>query len=345
MMRPTASSASKSHEKPETKTSPKSNPAPAKATTTRRVSDRGTAQARAKPAALRPQSEKSQASTKETPTSQKEEAKLAPKVQESEKENVKSVSPKAEDPTVEAQDTIVEQPELETPVAEPTKETQPLESKETEVTAEAAPEPAVETIAESIEASTTNDGGKAPVEAPIEESKKGVPEAPFQPADALDTTIDAPVESKDTEASVETLAKPEVTATEEVPAEAESKATDVEETSQAHVEPDIEDVAKSTARSAADCEPNTTDPESAKPEVEISEVLEPIEPPVQAKDVAPELTDSIVLEPSVPEPSSKPTDEVPIKESAAIVEPTSAEEPAPQPKPDTVDIDFANQLS
>jgi len=85
----------------------------------------------------------------------------------------------------------------------------------------------------------------------------------------------------------------------------------------------------------------------------VVQASEPTEIPAQAEEVVPEPNETPAQIKDIPEPTtdstgsepSKPIEETPVKESEATVESAPAEEPTPQPKSDTVDIDFANQLS
>ncbi|KAJ5722457.1 hypothetical protein N7488_000492 [Penicillium malachiteum] len=199
MMRPTASSASKSHEKLDEKPS---QPTPTAHKSPRsslgRTPERSAQQPKAKPMALRPQSEKAPASNKE-PVSKKEPSKpkVAQPEQDSEKENVEDQTP-----------AIPEEPEATD--AHETIETAPVEVpatviKEEVKELEASPEPAVES---SVEIKPTA------IEAPVE----SVP-APAEP-----TTEN--VEKEELQESAESTEKTDVVvATSEVAKENEAEAS------------------------------------------------------------------------------------------------------------------------
>lgn len=237
---------------------------------------------------------------------------------ESEKENVDSVAPKVEEPAVEAQDTIVEQPELETPLEEVIKKAEPVEQKEIEVPAEVVPEPELVAEPTTTQENVTNATLEAPVEAP----------APV-------TIKEDPIVESETEA----------TTIEESQLEAEVNTNGAKETSKVHAKESIEDITEPIVQPAADNETDAVELDSSNPKAEVSdvhEVPEPTEAPVQVGEDVPDPTKGVV----VSELTSQSIDETPAKDSLATLEPTApAEEPITQAKSDTVDIDFANQLS
>ncbi|KAJ5524349.1 hypothetical protein N7494_010999 [Penicillium frequentans] len=210
MMRPTASSASKTHDRPEPK-------APQKSTTTKpprasmgRAPERSAQQPKAKPAALRPQTEKSQAANKEPlPKKEKEEVRIPQPEPESEKENVEESTPVIpEEPEVaESKDAVIETPKTET-TANTTQGGKLAEESKQEVVSESV----MESVSEPVESTTVNPSTETPLEQGPQAIAKEVMEAP----------IEAPVEiqSKDgqapTEASVEEPAEDPMESPEEV---------------------------------------------------------------------------------------------------------------------------------
>ncbi|KAJ5171964.1 hypothetical protein N7492_004557 [Penicillium capsulatum] len=236
MMRPTASSASKTHEKPDTKTSTKTS-APAKAPrqSIGRPAERNTAPAKPKAAPLRPQAENSQAPKKETASSK--EMKTAPKEQNVEKENLEEappVTPEVASPVVPeespAQDAIAEQPELETH-ATATDDTE----KETE---QGIPEVSTEPAATKTQSESPNTQDTPHAE--VESHTESAPEASAQadgPVDAGDSLVgtkeDIPsedsvaAEAKDSEETTTPVVQEtgNQEALPEVPAEPASKVT------------------------------------------------------------------------------------------------------------------------
>lgn len=217
-MRPTASSASKSH--PQEKTDAK--PVTKAATVSKaprpsigRVPDRGVHQAKPKSTALRPQSQKSQPLTKQ-PEPQKDGHKSSQNKQEGEKENV--VGPTSVEPTPVA---AVELPEVASkPVEESASPAQVEESTPEVAIASVEPtEKAIEVPGPIIE-ETMTESSSNPV--PVEDAT----EVPAEPTDSNEAQakVDAPVDSliepiaEDAEDAEEEKAA-ETTATEETAAE------------------------------------------------------------------------------------------------------------------------------
>ncbi|KAJ5673009.1 hypothetical protein N7507_002136 [Penicillium longicatenatum] len=193
MMRPTASSASKTHDRTEPKT-------PQKSTTTKpprasmgRAPERSAQQPKAKPAALRPQTEKSQVANKEPlPKKEKEEVKIPQLAPESEKENVEESTPVIpEEPEVmESRDAGIESPKV-VATATATQDRKFAEESKQNVDSE----PIVEPVSEPIEPTTVESSTETPLE--------HVPE--IDAKEAIETPIEAPaeVESKDAQAPVQ----------------------------------------------------------------------------------------------------------------------------------------------
>ncbi|KAJ5641669.1 hypothetical protein N7490_005669 [Penicillium lividum] len=216
MMRPTASSASKSHDRPESK-------APQKSTTTKAPRpSMGRApecvQAKAKPAALRPQIGKSQASNKEPlPKKAKEDVKIPPTEQESEKENVEEstyVIPE-EPEVIQLKDAVIESPEVEIKVKQ-----------------EAALEPVEESVSKPVELTTVEVSAEAPLELATEADINDAPEVPaeqIEKVNAAEAPIEAPAEPKNEAHEVHTESPEEVfqATTDSIPAN--EPATVVEE--------------------------------------------------------------------------------------------------------------------
>lgn len=200
MMRPTASSANKSHpqDKPDaepvTKTVSTSKARPS----TGRVSGRGAAQVKPKSSTLRPQTQKAQASQKDS-ASQKDASKPSQKEQESEKEKIVESTPPSpkESATVKPTPVIaLEQPEVAPEPVEVT--TAPAQAEEAAPVASVAsaettkesvevPEPIIEeTVAESS-------ANLAPVEEVAEVPAQATDSTETQ--DSISTEVTAPVEA------------------------------------------------------------------------------------------------------------------------------------------------------
>ncbi|CAI7677978.1 unnamed protein product [Penicillium discolor] len=214
MMRPTASSANKSH--PQEKTDAK--PVTKAATVSKaprpsigRVPDRGVHQAKPKSTALRPQSQKSQPLNKQ-PAPQKDGHKSSQKTQEGEKENV--AEPTSEEPTPVA---AVELPEAASkPVEDSASPAQVESTPEVAIASVEPTEKAIEVPGPIIE-ETVTESSSNPV--PVEDAT----EVPAEPTDSNEAQakVDAPVDSL-----IEPIAEDdeeekaaETTATEETAAE------------------------------------------------------------------------------------------------------------------------------
>ncbi|KAJ5163115.1 uncharacterized protein N7500_004945 [Penicillium coprophilum] len=226
MMRPTASSANKSHPqektdaKPVTKTTSLSKaPRPS----TGRVPDRGVPHAKPKSTALRPQTQKSQGLNKD-PVPQKDEHKASQKRQESEKENIVkpiTASPKEPETVEPTPVAAARQPEAAPkPVKEiacpaqaeePTQEVAIASVEPIEKSIE-APEPVIEeTSAESSDLVPIEDATEVPVKTVDSNGPKAEAEVDA-PVEALIETIAEDVE----ENAAETTATSEETAAEPV---------------------------------------------------------------------------------------------------------------------------------
>ncbi|KAJ6021759.1 hypothetical protein N7540_007263 [Penicillium herquei] len=204
MMRPTASSASKSHEKPDDKPSQPSttvqkSPRPSSG----RTPERSAQQHKAKPMALRPQSEKTPASNKE-PVSKKEprKPKAAQPEQDSEKENVEDQTPviPEEPESTDAHETI-----------ETSKPEAPVEVS-TAVTKEEVNEPAVESSADAIEPAAI-EAPVEPIPAPVEPTAESIEKEEAQKSAESTEKTDIVVEPSqdDVEVSTEAIIDGEAT--------------------------------------------------------------------------------------------------------------------------------------
>lgn len=328
MMRPTASSASKTHEKTETKAPVKPTVSKAPRPSMGRAVERGVTQTQAKPAALKPQSEKSQPVSKEV-SSKKEEVVVLQKNEESEKENIEEVATAIpEEPSfTETDDAIVEEPEVPSETAVENVAEKPVEKAIAEAESEASPEP----IVKAAEPTAT--------EAAVEVSEEPV-------------TTNAPETSS---------AQEETTEDGEVPAEVSATET-THESGEQENEPDVKEVEEVSVETAT--EPNDEkesseshpEPEASKEEVSKA-IDEPIEP-IVAKDVTiTEAKDTLETEPELPQGTETTTsasvDDAPeITEDVNEVQPSEkVQEPkesipvvesAAPAKSDTVDIDFAS---
>ncbi|KAJ5774209.1 hypothetical protein N7457_009105 [Penicillium paradoxum] len=314
MMRPTASSASKSHPQEKTDAKPVTKAASATKAPRQsigRVPERAAAQLKPKSSTLRLQSQKSQ-------TLHKEPAKPSQKKQESEKENaVKPIQSSPKEPAAVKSTPVVaeEQPKA---AAEPVEViTAPAEVEEV------VPETTI------VSAESTEKSAEVPeliVEEAVAESSpepvsvEDATEVPAQPIESNETQVsvnaeaDAPVES-----SIEPIAED---VEEEKAAEA---ATATEETA-------AEPVATSVPMTANEAEVvEKQDAPAAEPEV--SETSEPTE--VQAD--APEQDDAAPVEEAVvSEPLADAAEEKPTEEVAPAVQPASEAESS------NVAIDIAN---
>lgn len=282
MMRPTASSASKSH--PQEKTDAK--PVTKAATVSKaprpsigRVPDRGVHQVKPKSTALRPQSQKSQPLNKE-PASQKDGHKPSQKKQESEKENV--VEPTSVEPTPVA---AVELPEVASKPVEETASPAQVEESTPEVAIASAEltEKAIE-VPEPIIEETVTESSPNPV--PVEDAT----EVPAEPTDSNEAQakVDAPVDSliEPIAEDAEEEKAAETTATEETAAEPVAITTPddqvkVDEKQEISIpEPEVLETPQST-----EAQDVASEKEGAVPvkEVIVSETLE--DHPTEAKSI------------------------------------------------------------
>ncbi|KAJ5174993.1 uncharacterized protein N7482_000870 [Penicillium canariense] len=325
MMRPTASSASKTHEKGETKAPPKPPVSKAPRPSMGRASERSATQAKSKPAPLKAQSEKSQPANKEV-QSPKEEVKAPQKKPESEKENMEEVaSVTPEEPNVpQAEDTIIEESEPEVPtkaIADDTAE-KPTEPTIQEATVESTLQPVAKSTEPSVEPTAT----EVTVGLSAEPVAEDVPEAPADPV----------AEAKD-ESPKEEPEVPAVKDAEEVPAEATAEASGEKVSSepQAEAEAPREDTAEALV---APTEPIITEDTAITEMKETPKVVpEVLEAPQQTDTAAPASHDDVpevVMDITSAQPSEK-TNEEPRESSPAA-------QPAAQAKSHTIDIDFAH---
>lgn len=314
MMRPTASSASKSH--PQEKTDAK--PVTKAATVSKaprpsigRVPDRGVHQVKPKSTALRPQSQKSQPLNKE-PAPQKDGHKSSQKKQESEKENVvEPITASPKKPTSVEPTTIaaVELPEAASkPVEEIASPIQVEESTPEVAIASAEPtEKAIE-VPEPIIEETVAESSSDPV------SVEDATEVLAEPTDSNEAQakVDAPVDS---------LIEPIAEAAEE------EKATETTATEETAAEP----VAITTADDQVKVDEKQ---EISIPEPEVLETPQSTE----AQDVAFEKVDAEpVKEVIVSETlAENPT------EAKSIEEPTPDAQPATEAESSNVAIDIAS---
>ncbi|KAJ5735369.1 uncharacterized protein N7483_000494 [Penicillium malachiteum] len=313
MMRPTASSASKSHEKPDEK--------PAQPSTTvhkspraslARTPERSVQQPKAKPLALRPQSEKTPASNKE-PLSKKEPSK--PKVtqpeQDSEKENVEDqtlVIPEEPEST-DAHETI-ETSKPEAPVEVPTA-----------VAKEEVNEPAVESSADAIEPTA--------IEAPVEPTP-----APIEPTAESIEKEEAQESAESTEKTDDVVASSEVA--KESPVEISTEAiTDGDATPEfadAQTE-STEEVFGTPSDSGSEKETGAAHAEDAVAEKpSVSEAPPSLDGPTDIADEVAKTTNGAI---AVPEDLTK-SEEKPAGDDSV------AQEVAPEAKQDVEEIDFVS---
>ncbi|KAJ6110601.1 hypothetical protein N7486_002836 [Penicillium sp. IBT 16267x] len=215
MMRPTASSASKNHDRTEPKAPQKSNTTKPPRASMGRAPERSAQQLKAKPAVLRPQTEKSQTANKESlPNKEKEVVKIPQPEPESEKENVEESTPVIpETPEVaESKDAAIETPKAETTVNATQDGKLAEESKQ-----EAASGPALESVNELVEPTTAEPSTETPLERAPEAAAKEAMEAP----------IEAPAEIEPKDEARETSnvknAQAPVEASVEVPAEVQTE--------------------------------------------------------------------------------------------------------------------------
>lgn len=208
MMRPTASSASKTHDRPEPK-------APQKSTTTRpprasmgRAPERSAQQPKAKPAALRPQTEKSQTANKEPLSKkEKEEVRIPQPEPESEKENVEDSTPVIlEEPEVaESHNAATETPKVDT-IANATQDGKLAEESKQGVAAE----PVVECVSEPVESITKGPSKESPLEITHQAAGKEAIEAPIEARAAIEyNDAQAPMETSAEKAADVQIGSPE----------------------------------------------------------------------------------------------------------------------------------------
>ncbi|CAG8258586.1 unnamed protein product [Penicillium nalgiovense] len=306
MMRPTASSANKSHLQEKTDAKPvtrSTSVSKAPRQSTGRVPDRGVHQVKPKSTALRPQSQKSQALNKE-PAPQKDGLKPSQKEQESEKENIlKPITASAKEPTTvePAPVAAVEQPET---ASKPVETASPAQAEEpTPEVAVASPEPTKKSIEES--------------EPIIEETVTESSSDPVPAGDATEVPAQ-PINSDEGQAST----KAEVDAPVEAP-----------------VEPIAEDAEEKAAETTTATEETAAEPEAIpktddqvkvveKQEVSMPEPTVLETPGSETKAEVPEKDDVPVKEASTPETSTEATEE-----KSAEDKPTDG--PAPDAQPAT----------
>lgn len=334
MMRPTASSASKTHEKTDVKPPPKPAASKAPRPSMGRPSDRGVPQAKAKPAALKPQSGKSQPASKEGPL-KKEEGKAPQQKEESDKENIEEVVTAIPEETsvAETNDAIIEEPEPEVSAEEVAEDV--AEEPAEPIVAEAEPETSLESIVEPTEPSVEPTAQEAAGEIFTEPVATSAPEASDHQEETVED-IEVPAEIPAAETAKESCGQEEAPAAhtvEDVTAETPVETNGEEQSSVSQPEPEapkeetLEAVVEPSEPVVAEDIPITEEKETPKAE---SELPKQTQTPVSASiDDAPEITEDT----SSAQPSEKIQEP---KESIPVVEPAA---PA---KSDTVDIDFAS---
>ncbi|KAJ6187230.1 hypothetical protein N7519_002138 [Penicillium mononematosum] len=319
MMRPTASSANKSHLQEKTDVKPvtrSTSVSKAPRQSTGRVPDRSVHQVKPKSTALRPQSQKSQALNKE-PAPQKDGLKPSQKKQESEKENiVKPITASAEEPTTvePAPVAAVEQPET---ASKPVETASPAQVEEpTPEVAVASPESTEKSIEvpEPIMEETVTESSSDPV--PVE--------------DATEVSAE-PINSNEAQAST----KAEVDAPAETPVEpivenAEEKAA---ETTTVTEEIAAEPVAIPTADDQVKVDEK---PEVSVPEPEVLETAES-----ETKAEVPKKDDAPVKEATTPETLAEAAEEKPAEDKSTD-EPAPDAQPATEAESSNVAIDIAS---
>lgn len=323
MMRPTASSANKSHPhektdaKPVTKTTSVSKaPRPS----TGRVPDRGVHQVKPKSTVLRPQGQKSQALNKE-PAPQKDEHKPSQKKQESEKENIVepiTASPK-EPATVEsAPIAAVEQTEAASKPVEETASPAQVEEPTSEVAIASAEstEKSIE-VPEPIVEETVTESSSDPI--PIEDATE-------VSAEPIDSNEDQASAEAEVDAPVEALIEP--------------IAEDVEEEKAAETITTAEEIAAETmAIPTAGDQVNVDEKQEISiPEPEVLETLKSTEVHVEA----PEEDDDVpVKEVTIPETLKEAAEENPA-EAKSTEEPATDAQTATEAESRNVAIDIAS---
>ena len=343
MMRPTESSRSKLHDRPETRAPAKSNTATAKAprTSMGRAPERSTPQAKAKVAPLQPQKEKSQASNQDIKPQMEDIKPLQD--EESEKENIKeSVPTIPEEPAVEKPKEkpkeTVEQLKPEVPTA-PVKEENVFKTVEAIKTAEASestPEPVGKSAEPATEEAVTETPAETETETETETATKDAPKALFKPAVEA-ASVEAAIEPKD-QAPQETLVVPGVENVEDIPAEDVSQSNGVMD-SEAQIEEPKEDTKEVLAESAVE-EPPAVEHETLKSYPVVPDFSQSSEVTAKASDeVIPKVAEETIL------PEAMADEDVfEISKDVTAPEPSAeAKESATnQVKSDTVDIDFAS---
>ncbi|KAJ5276152.1 hypothetical protein N7524_002305 [Penicillium chrysogenum] len=329
MMRPTASSANKSHlqEKTDAKHVTRSTSvSKAPRQSTGRVPDRSVHQVKPNGTALRPQSQKSQAQNKE-PAPQKDELKPSQKKQESEKENiVKPITAIAkESTTVEpAPVAAVEQPET---ASKPVETASPAQVEEpTPEVAVASPEPTEKLIEvpEPIIEETVTESSSDPV--PVEDAT----EVRAEPIDSNDAQASAKAE---VDAPVEAPVEPIVGDAEEKAAEEKAAEEKAAETTTATEEITAEPVAIPTADDQVKVDEKQ---EVSVPEPEVLET-----PKSETKAEVPEKDDVPVKEATTPETLAEAAEEKPAEDKSTDG-PVPDAQPATEAESTNVAIDIAS---
>lgn len=314
MMRPTASSASKTHDKSEIKAPPKPTTSKAPRLSMGRASERGVAQAKTKPTAVKAQSEKSRPTSKEG-SSLKDEVEVSQKKQESDKENIEEVAASiSEEPSVtEANEAIIEEPEPEVHSHSIVEDSVEKPAESTKI--EAVPEVSEETV--------------KPIQPSVEPTADEPSSGPVA-ASALETSNHQEGATQDVEVGADVSATPtthksqkheevsDAKDMEELPVETENKNSGEKESSESQPEPEApKDVTITEAKET---------PEVKSENPELPQHTE------TAKSVANDDTSEITEDVNVSQPLQKveePKESIPVAGSAL---------PA---KSDTVDIDFA----
>lgn len=326
MMRPTESSRSKLHDRPETKAPTKSSTATAKAprTSIGKAPERSAPQTKPKAAPLQPLKEKSQAPSKGIKP-QKEEVKPI-QMEEREKENVEGPVPtiSEESAAEEPKETVVEQPESEISAASAKEEiaSKPVETVKPEASVESTPEP----VTKSAEPATEEAVTVAPVETTVEIATEDIPEPSSKPAVEVVAVAEAATGVQD-EAPKETPAVPDVEKVDVAP-----HSNDVK-TLEAQIEEPKEETKEVVAEITVEETPVVE--ETLKPEPVVPEVPQSSEAPaMEVDEVMPKVTEETI----VPEVKA---DEHFSETSKDVTAPEPAVEPK-ETKSDTVDIDFAS---
>ncbi|KAJ5289778.1 uncharacterized protein N7443_010031 [Penicillium atrosanguineum] len=332
MMRPTESSRSRLHDRPETKAPAKSNTVTAKASVTSmgRAPERSAPQAKTKAAPLQPQKEKSQASNKDIKP-HKEDIKPL-QAEESEKENIEeSVPTIPEEPVAEEpKETVVEQLKPEVPAA-PFKEEiapKPVEAAKTVAAFESTPE----SVGKLAEPATEEAVSETAAETATEEAPR-VSSKPAVKAASVETTT----EPKD-KAPEETLVVADVKKVEDIPTENVSQSDGVTD-SEVQIEEPKEETKVVLAESAVEKLP-AAEHDMLKSVPVVPEVSQSLKDTAKApEEVIPTVAEETIL------PEARADEDVfEISKDATAPEPSvQAKEPATkETKSDTVDIDFAS---